>query len=129
MVAFYRRTCYLFCYSCSGPLDIKNTLQSLLVPKLFFVSETMNSGVVGQHLPNYVCTSWVPLAAAQWIPLYSASYCQLCRTIVVWMSSLDMLWRTTEQVGDLELSYSGYVGFGVMQGVGARLAILERHGS
>ena len=27
---------------------------------------------------------------------------------------LDMLCRTTEQVDDVELSYSGYVGFGVM---------------
>ena len=39
-----------------------------------------------------------------------------------------MLFRMTEQVGDPELSYSGYVGFGVMQGLGARLAMLDRHG-
>ena len=39
-----------------------------------------------------------------------------------------MLFRTTEQVGDPELSYSGYVGVGVMQGLGARLAMFERHG-
>ena len=39
-----------------------------------------------------------------------------------------MLLRTTEQVVDLELSYNGYVGFGVMQGLGARLAMFDRHG-
>ena len=36
-----------------------------------------------------------------------------------------MLFRTTDQVGDAELSYSGYVGFGVMQGLGTRLAMFE----
>ena len=39
-----------------------------------------------------------------------------------------MLFRTTEQVGDPELSYSGYVGFGVMQGLGARLVMFDKHG-
>ena len=39
-----------------------------------------------------------------------------------------MLCTTTEQVGDLELSYSEYVGFGVMQGLGARLAMFDGHG-
>ena len=39
-----------------------------------------------------------------------------------------MLLRTTEQVGDPELSYSGYVGFGVMQGLGARLVMFDKHG-
>ena len=39
-----------------------------------------------------------------------------------------MLIRTTEQVGDLEVSYSRYVGFGVMQGLGTRLAMFNRHG-
>ena len=39
-----------------------------------------------------------------------------------------MLCRRTEQVGVPELSYTGYVGFGVMQGLGARLAMLDRHG-
>ena len=39
-----------------------------------------------------------------------------------------MLFRTTEQVGNLELSYNGYVGFGVMQGLGACLAMFDRHG-
>ena len=38
-----------------------------------------------------------------------------------------MLCRTTEQVGDLELSYRGSVGFWVMQGLGARLAMFDRH--
>ena len=37
-----------------------------------------------------------------------------------------MLCRTTEQGGDLELSHNGYVGFGVMQGLGARLAMFDR---
>ena len=39
-----------------------------------------------------------------------------------------MLFRTTKQVGDPELSYNWYVGFGVMQGLGARLAMFDRHG-
>ena len=39
-----------------------------------------------------------------------------------------MLFRRTEQVGDPELSYSGYVGFGVMQAPGARLAMFDGHG-
>ena len=39
-----------------------------------------------------------------------------------------MLCRTTEQVEDLELLYGGYVGFGVMQGLGARLAMFDKHG-
>ena len=39
-----------------------------------------------------------------------------------------MLCRTTEQVGDPELSYSGYQGFAVMQGLGARLAMFDKHG-
>ena len=128
MVAFYSHTCYLFCCSRPGPLDIKNALQSVLVPKLFLVSESKDSRVVGQHLPKYLSTSRVPLATAQWIPSHSASYCQLCRTTLVWRSSLDILCRTTEQVGNLELSYSGDVGFGLMHGLGARLAMLDRHG-
>ena len=39
-----------------------------------------------------------------------------------------MLCRTTEPVGDLELSYGGYVRFRVMQGLGACLAMFDRHG-
>ena len=39
-----------------------------------------------------------------------------------------MLFRTVEQVGDPEPSYSRYVGFGVMHGFGARLAMFDRHG-
>ena len=39
-----------------------------------------------------------------------------------------MLFRTTEQVGDPELLYNGYVGFGVMPQLGARLAMFDRHG-
>ena len=39
-----------------------------------------------------------------------------------------MLFRTTEHVGEPELSYKGYMGFGVMQGLGARLAMFDRYG-
>ena len=52
IVAFYDRTCYLFCCSPSGPLDIKNALQSVVVPKLFLVLESMDCRVVGQRLPK-----------------------------------------------------------------------------
>ena len=38
-----------------------------------------------------------------------------------------MMFRTTEQVGDPELSYSGYVGFVVMQGLGACLVMFDKH--
>ena len=47
---------------------------------------------------------------------------------MLWRSSLDILCTTTEQVGDLELSHSGDVGCGVMQGLGARLAMFDGHG-
>ena len=33
MVAFYWRIRYVFCCSCSGPLHIKNAMQTVLVPK------------------------------------------------------------------------------------------------
>ena len=52
MVLFYDRTCYIFCCSRFGPLDIKNALQSVVVPKLFVVSESMDCQVVGPHLPK-----------------------------------------------------------------------------
>ena len=39
-----------------------------------------------------------------------------------------MLFKTTEQVEDRELSYRGYMGFGVMQGLGARWAMFDRYG-
>ena len=39
-----------------------------------------------------------------------------------------MLCRRTEQVRGLELSYVGYVGFRVMEGLSARLVMFGRHG-
>ena len=39
-----------------------------------------------------------------------------------------MLFKTAEQMGNPELSDSGYVGFGVLQGLGTCLAMFDRHG-
>ena len=39
-----------------------------------------------------------------------------------------MMLRTTEQVGEPALLYNGCVLFGVMQGIGARLARVDKHG-
>ena len=123
MVAFNCRTCYPF-----WPTGHQERSAECSCPKTLPGIRVNGLSGCGATPTQVLLYLMGPLAAAQWIPDHSASCCQLCRTTLVWRSSLDMLFRMTEQVADPELSYNGYVGLGAMQGLGARLAMFDRHG-
>ena len=52
MVAFYSHTCYLFCCTRSGPLDIKNALYSVLVPNSSWYRSQWTIGLWGNTYPS-----------------------------------------------------------------------------